>query len=236
MGRPIIFSAPMVRALLDGRKTQTRRVLKPQPYVNGFHFDGRDILCHEDFLPPAALLMDRGKGKGGYRISDMEDGLKAFTKYEVGDRLWVRESVCAEEDGDHGRLGVRYLADDQWLGGCGASAAGVEGWFILRTYRSTDPDLDGGKPVPSIHMPRWASRLTLTVTDVRVERLNNISEVDAQAEGAMHVLGDCRYSPHKEGFHDVWRAIHGADAWDANPWIVALTFTVGRHNIDAVLT
>lgn len=99
---------------------------------------------------------------------------------------------------------------------------------------------------PSIHMPRWASRLTLTVTDVRVERLQDISEADAIAEGCPvstmpgtigHPL--CPVGFNEMGtpiywFRELWNSINGPDAWDANPWVVALTFDVARRNIDAV--
>ena len=122
---PIIFSGPMVRSLLDGRKTQTRRVLKPQPQGE--------------------------QPKNWTRAND-----KAV-RYAPGDRLYVREAINkVSTPGD-----VVYRADFEAGGNDGAGL----GWR------------------PSIHMPRWASRLTLTVTDVRVQRLQDISEEDARAEG-----------------------------------------------------
>jgi hypothetical protein len=110
---------------------------------------------------------------------------------------------------------------------------------------------DWTRPKPSIHMPRWASRLTLTVTDARVQRLQEISEADAVAEGAgFYVPGhgfiteaDLRADPGysnflapRMGFEAIWASIHGPDAWDANPWVAALTFTVHRCNIDQMET
>ena len=109
-------------------------------------------------------------------------------------------------------------------------------------YRATD-ELDvpsGTRWRPSIHMPRWASRLTLTVTDVRVQRLQEISEEDARAEGAYPCEGGWSYggSPlagttARGAFYCLWNSLHGPDAWSANPWVCALTFTVDRRNIDA---
>lgn len=201
--RPIIFSAPMVQALLAGRKTQTRRVLDNK----------RGIMRERD------------------------DALDCVRFY-VGDRLWVRESYQQWPPEN-----LRADADRP------------------RLYRATDPEPPAmdipsfahhwqGKFRwrPSIHMPRWASRLTLTFTDVRVQRLLDISEADAEAEGierlksgrgfydptatkaAVH-LGEWT-STAKQGFSRLWNSLHGDDAWDANPWVVALTFTVQRSNID----
>ncbi len=93
---------------------------------------------------------------------------------------------------------------------------------------------------PSIHMPRWASRMTLTVTDVRVQRLQDISEADAVAEGVIHDSfggwrgheGTIGYPTAIWAYHHLWNSLHGPGAWDANPWVVALTFNVQRGNID----
>ena len=88
-----------------------------------------------------------------------------------------------------------------------------------------------------IHMPRWASRLTLIVTDVRVERIQDISEADAQAEGC-HVYAssatiDCDTPDPRQEYRRLWNSLHGPDAWDANPWVAAIRFDVRRENIDA---
>lgn len=236
--RPIIFSAPMVRALLDGRKTQTRRIMKPQPYSNGYGTrpDSYEITCHNDYLPPSAMLWDvkRG-GRRQYTTSDFE-GWENDLPWQVGDRLWVRETWgCPEADRPRvpggrpprGGDSIRYRADpgSEWQ------------WR------------DGSLPWrPSIHMPRWASRLTLTVTDVRVQRIMNITDEDAKAEG-IHQLRNGQwhwandlpenvgeqhdYSSPAGAFHELWVEINGAGSLALNPWIVALTFTVERRNIDA---
>jgi hypothetical protein len=185
--RPIIFSAPMVWALLDERKTQTRRVLKP-PY-------GTLEYLRDGTWRPICI------------------------KFFPGNRLYVREQ-CATWVGDLQH--AVYRAD-----------ATEEEWENLRH----DAKLGLWKLRPSIHMPRWASRLTLTVTDVRAQRLQEISEGDARAEGAAPQLEDQPQAipgmdGHRGDFRDLWNSIHGPGAWDANPWVCALTFTVHRCNID----
>jgi hypothetical protein len=201
--RPIIFSAPMVLALLAGRKTQTRRLAK------------RHVVR---------------KMPGGF-YQDFIDQPSPWLKVAPGDRLWVRENAVAEEQYDV--AGVFYHADGGWqpIANCEAAA---EAWFRMHTYGVTDP-LNGGRIVPSIHMPRWASRLTLTVTDVRVQRLQDISEEDAAAEGvpAFQEVGRTHPDPHRLNFRLTWDSLHGAGAWEANPEVVALSFTVERRNIDA---
>lgn len=198
--KPIIFSAPMVRALLDGRKTQTRRVLKP-PYGT---------------------------------LEYLRDGTwrPICTKFFKGDRLYVREAHYITDDGDSG---YAAFAEDQ---------EGVAAHFAeMQTLMASYPNIDWSKHLrlrPSIHMPRWASRLTLIVTDVRVQRLHEISEADAVAEG-IDRHGD-RFSGYGkasdqwmgaiDSFASLWISIHGTEAWDANPWVCAITFTAHRCNID----
>lgn len=224
--RPIIFSAPMVRALLDGRKVQTRRVLKPQP-----------PLCD------LASEMQEDFELRGWQCIPVGERFAVVKRlpYAIGDRLWVREAVRADEHPEEEIIGVRYLADDHFEALPSTDEA-EERHFILRCYRSTDPDLDAFKPVPPIHMPRWASRLTLTVTGVRVQRLQEISEADARAEGVecdsdgwrdyLMPSTQCCSSP-RDSFHSLWNSLHGPAAWDANPWVAAISFTVERRNIDA---
>jgi hypothetical protein len=145
--------------------------------------------------------------------------------YEVGDRLWVREGwaqVGDNEDDIHAcpdlRVHAYYRADSMQP-------------KVLR-WRSP------------IFMPRWASRLTLTVTDVYVQRVQYISDADAVAEGIWDtefynatehkVSAGAPWSLEWLAYADLWNALHGSGAWDANPWIVALSFTVARGNIDAL--
>lgn len=202
--RPIIFSGPMVRALLEGRKTQTRRVLNPQPDLS----DDDRVRCVEW----------RGTiYSGNTRIP-----------YAPGDRLYVREAHALVPSSAYRMSpGVPYAVNDE-----DGSQACVyrEGW---------ERSQPGTGWRPSIHMPRWASRLTLTVTEVRVQRLQEIREADAMAEGARRE--DALYhgirghqGTYVEGFESIWNSLHGPDAWDANPWVVAVTFTVDRRNIDCL--
>lgn len=200
--RPIIFSAPMVRALLDGRKTQTRRVIKPQP--SACRWKDHLVEQHAD---------------GVYRA--------VKTPYSPGDRLWVRE-VWAHDapDLDTARRGIE--------------SGGV---FYGPYYRADAKPFDVAslRWRPSIHMPRWASRLTLTVSDVRVQRLQDITEDDARAEGLERIgtawgIDGIKGSVavyERTAFRVIWNSIHGPGAWDTNPWIAAISFTVERRNIDA---
>lgn len=206
--KPIIFSGPMVRALLDGTKTQTRRVLKPQPEFRGgcgdYH-DAEEWGWEDECGAPVSV------------IDICPNGMRK------GDRLWVREAVTWVS-----AWGWRYRADNDDL------AEKREAGEV-------------GKWKPSIHMPRHASRLTLTVTDVRVQRLQQISEADAVAEGVSKTDGITDAHNHwvdmgggdlitgwdaREVFAGLWNHINGGVAWAANPWVAAYTFTVHRGNID----
>jgi hypothetical protein len=205
--RPILFQADMVRALLDGRKTQTRRVLKRQPvhanrhyeHANRFEFWGGDYFDHGE-------LHSAG--------------------YEVGDLLWVRETWAHVDDVP--QPSCQHLLDK----------------VLHRADPGVSPD-DATRWRPSIHMPRWASRLTLKVTHVRVERLQAISEADALAEGvteetATHVSAGGLTAPidhastHRGRFAHLWIRINAKRGfgWGANPWVVAITFTPHRCNVD----
>jgi hypothetical protein len=197
--RGIIFSTPMVRALLEGRKTQTRRLVNAK---------GRtaDALFNSGFSD--AYIMDPGNA----------DWRARSVTHAVGDRLYVRESIHACPDP------ICYRAD-------------MPGQYPDGPWR------------PSIHMPRWASRLTLLVTDVRVQRLQEISEADALAEGiveheatmtdpAEYTIGidSLLYSSAIEAYAALWDSLHTAPGtrWEDNPWIYAVTFDVRHGNIDQI--
>jgi hypothetical protein len=195
--RPILFSAPMVRAILDRRKTMTRRAVKPrEPRGTSWQMtylgDGR-VWPHVYARPTLTRLEPAPCPYG-----------------QPGDRLWVRETWAPREDVDprtdleKARHYTRYRADGGDL---------ADEWHCYRRWRS------------SIHMPRWASRLTLEVTDVRVERLQDISEADARAEGVdpMIVLPGDQVS-YVAAFGDLWAGINGAESWDANPWVWVVGF------------
>lgn len=205
--RPIIFSAPMVKALLDGRKTQDRRVLKPQPTPCGGKLPG--AIYQDDFYWP----LSGGHGIVSCKPFPPSTYLEAHPlPYAIGDRLWVREAWAHDEPCAVQYRAGPHVADD---------AVGVR-------WRSP------------IYMPRWASRLTLTVTDVLVQRLQDISTTDVIEEGvslpwvAGGTLALMAQGIAKDGYRALWNSLHGPEAWDANPWIVALTFTVQRGNIDQI--
>ena len=180
--RPILFSGSMVRAILDGSKTQTRRIAKE--FDDSQNLDG---------------ILARYPRQKGCRYG------------EPGDRLWVRESWC------------HFPAD---------APDGMGEMVYYRAHPGNgDPRADrtmernGVKWQPSIHMPRSLSRITLEITDVRVQRLQGISEEDAQAEGAPPASnpgGDGE--SYVAGFGDLWESIHGPSGWNANPWVWVITF------------
>lgn len=215
--KPILFSGPMVRALLDGRKSQTRRVLKPQP-VERPGLNCRNLHWFDK----------HGKPRG---INSPEGPMPwIFTPYEPGDLLWVRETWGAwpHMAGGVQADSLRFRADGEYQNEHGA-------W----QWR------------PSIHMPKWASRLTLEVTAVKVERLAEISEEDAKAEGikmefagiglAMWKWSDdpnvpCATTP-QGAFVKLWDHLNAKRGygWEANPWVCAIAFNVHKMNVDAFL-
>jgi len=191
MERPILFSSEMVRAILDGRKTQTRRVIKPQPNKAWS-------------TPPIEVIDGRYVSHGCYSDFKCPYG-------QPGDRLWVRET---------------------WMP---FTEAGV--LLHEAIYKATDkPESDEGAPLrwrPSIFMPRWASRITLEIIDVRVERVQEISLNDCESEGSEYCLnGKYDFSivnepPYLANYHRLWDSINAKRGygWDVNPfcWVVEFT-------------
>lgn len=225
--RPILMNSAMVRATLADIKTQTRRIVKPQP----------EMISDKCIAPwrgdPAALM------------ALMSQSGRNCPYGKPGDRLYVRETFALsviDPDGgppedDPENYDVIYRADDVPMGGW-ADGAGNE---IPPPWK------------PSIHMPRWASRILLEITDVRVERLQDISEQDAIAEGIEQNWigdpavgpngfggqgwipdcgwrnymedddGDPAYTP-EDSFQSLWQSINGSSSWDLNPWVWVVTF------------
>ena len=223
--RPILFSGPMVRALLAGTKTQTRRVLK-----------GSALAAREP-------QWEAKKGADGvWRLlagtPDLSGSVVPDIRIAIGDRLYVREAWrCNGWATDVATVMYRASEGDGYT--AMTEQYPVEGKSPMRVT---------GTWRPGIHMPRWASRLTLTVTDVRVERLQDCSNEDALAEGVVPVVhrvgGTTRYSATgdkfglaqrtpKLAYAHLWDSINGEDAWSENPWVAAYTFTVQKGNIDA---
>ena len=198
----------MVRALLDGRKTQTRRVIKPQPAPD---FIGATVNVDGLTSQPASLFG-----------SDTHKALCRLLR--PGDRLYVREAWHAARSLDN--TPPRDIPRD----------ADIEHAATARSYAEIGLK---GKLRPGMFLPRWASRITLIVTDVRVQRLQEISEADAIAEGMPSDNWSDRaefsgyFSP-VEAFMALWDSLNAARGygWNANPWVVAVTFAVERRNID----
>lgn len=213
---PIIFSGPMVRALLDGRKTMTRRLLKPQP---------EPFKVGDDWSPVSLLHVE---GDPRPRVTVGRVITKQEVRFAPGDRLWVRETWCPVDDTSFGGAKwIDYRATPRY------SEAHPAGW-------ENEPDHpDALKWRSPIHCPRSASRLSLLVTAVKVERLQEISEADAKAEGveAISMADVCRQAAwsNRQDFAHLWDHLHGAGAWDANPFVVAVSFAVRNENIDRLV-
>lgn len=217
--RPILFSTPMVRALLDGTKTQTRRICTTRSQAQ------TDIMGY-------ALMAD---------IMDKDEGVCEKAAWEQlgcpygtpGDRLWVRETwapaavlhrkafICFRADGDNPNAEtsteVLLESDDA----------------LLKAHR----DLAKGHWIPGIHMHRWASRITLEIESIHVERLQDISEEDARAEGIRQCrVGDVTafgvdpedrdtlYPTARYAFNCLWESINGPGSWESNPWVWVVIF------------
>jgi hypothetical protein len=207
--RPILFSGPMIRALLDGIKTQTRLAAKV-PWLPGAN--------------PQFSQARPFQNAGQWRIAGGSEMSRPFRcPYgQPGDRLWVREAWSCSARGD-AYTEIKYRADGQSI------QYGPQYW-----HESKRLD-DIGKFRPSIHMPKCFSRITLAVTDVRVQRLQDISEEDAKAEGALRMVLDddgkfyeSDQGTYKCGFAGLWSHINGADSWEANPWVWAISFRVEK--------
>ena len=219
--RPILFSAPMVRAILEGRKTVTRRTMKVQPVLNG------------------KLWQVYGAGwSDGVTSIPAVPGHSLSTKCPYGtpgDRLWVRETfaLLGNEDGvcvdwsDNLVKGDERAAARIYRASC---TIGDYGLWQVPDKAEWKPETDElqyeGAWRPSIHMPRWASRILLEITDVRIERLQDITYEQAAAEGvhrgplrewcASDEGGACHKYP-VPAFRDLWQSVGGN--WDANPWV-----------------
>lgn len=186
--RPILFSAPMVRAILAGQKTQTRRVVK----------------ARKD--PDSGCQMSPGE------IAGDEHQERLCPYGQPGDRLWVRETFIHEP------------ADYCW-----EASVSIPCRPANTVYRAdVEGDSSGAGWAPSIHMPRSLSRITLEVTGIRVERLQDISVADAIAEGVVecnqHLRGLEPCMEWRYAYEDLWGQINGQGSWDANPWVWVVSF------------
>lgn len=246
--RPILFSGAMVRALLAGTKTQTRRVVKPQPERRNIEQIGN------------MLGFKKRQGDGFWLWPNARERILAECPYgQPGDRLWVRETwqvaretLDYETGGEYDvfewpdelgdprlhlngdarfgmKAGLFYVADGEHKNpSVFYNLTGIDNKTILRPREITWR--------PSIHMPRWASRITLEVTSVRVERLQDISIEDAKAEGAWgpdasvvekvaNHFGIHHFDTNPRlAYQMLWEQINGPGSWDANPWVWVVEF------------
>ncbi|ELC0794967.1 TPA: hypothetical protein MJE31_00055 [Klebsiella pneumoniae] len=216
--RGMIFNGEMVRAILDGRKTQTRRIMAPQPEPcpRGGHWWPSNVfktMLHvED-------EMQNGKGGWGGLVGD------ACPFGDVGDRIWVREAFRVHSRAtDVATLVYKASERNSWTEQTHRVPVAV-------CNKPATPE----KWTPSLHMPRWASRILLEITGVRVERLNAISEEDARAEGIID--GGCLNCGEPEpcgcanpepdatdAFAYLWQSIYGQESWNADPWVWVIEF------------
>lgn len=220
--RPILFSGPMVRAILDGRKTQTRRIVKD----GAIPFEGDK--CQPSKLPGCWDFWSTEHPKASLRNLPLD-----YAYGLTGDHLWVRETWEPLEFNDH-EVGVVYAATPTE----GTRQKNAVRWVHVGEDEALKWQHRSGKKFPGIHMPRWASRLTLEITGIRVERLQAISAADILNEGAVErahydkILGKspisafdgCCYPDLISLWAAGWEKINGKGSWKENPWVWALTF------------
>lgn len=202
---PILFQADMMRAILASDKNQTRRT-RNLDEINEAPDEWRFI--ESGWADDRFFVVFAKKGKSGVRT--------IFSPYGgIGDRLWVRETFS----GPHA---LKEIKPKDWQG-CWQNEP-VPLWF----WADGAPEYgDWTKPKkPAIHMPRWASRLDLEVTGLRVERLHNIREIDAIGEGVVQFQrGITRHdSENRDLFGKLWQEINGVESWNANPWVWVINF------------
>ena len=219
--KPILLNTEMVRATWDGRKTNTRRIFKLPKGMEWY-----DELGGEK----AGWFCDTD-GKGWWEISEL-----SCPYGQPGDLLWVRETC--REDVIGSRSLAQYEADDSYVIQGSDEAGANASWWYSKSI------------CPSIHMPRWASRLTLRITNIRVERVQEISEEESVLEGvewdhehgsgwkeygkgAWPGVAACVFA--RDSFKELWNSINGPDAWDRNDWVWCIEFSVIKKNIDEVL-
>lgn len=209
--RPILFNSEMVRAILSGRKTQTRRALK--------EFQVPELCAEADSEVPGKYYATVQKHpRWGFCASGETEAecLAELVKYggcpfgKPGDRLWVRETLANDGDGDwcyEAKLSgiTDYVQSDA-----------PDDWRSRNAHRGT---------IPSIHMPRWACRIHLEIQSVRVERLQEISEEDAKAEGVRPLTeSPLCLDRYLVGFKHLWQVVYGDDQWMQNPWVWVIEF------------
>lgn len=221
---PILFSTPMVQAILEGRKTTTRRIIKPQPTT--YECDGKQMFHYSD---KKTFIQQK--------LSEISEPFLGMgdLKYKIGDVLWVRETFgfgtrpCTINGW---RDGIEYRADEKYIDD-------IEGLPLYDLPNGMEfKDKKGWKP--SLFMPKEAARIWLEITDIKVERLQDISDKDSLREGIPNVVdkitGFCGYdymnggynlmtTPYKS-FRSLWRKINGEESWNENPFVWCISFKV----------
>lgn len=220
--RPILFTGEMVRALLAGTKTQTRRIIKPQPPI-GVKVQFAPIYCGPDMEnDPRPML--------AWRIPGWMDVKTRLCPYgQIGDQLWVRETWCRLTEIEPSPGSEECQTKTYY------AATETEPVMLCDGDGFSATRKDGGERSPwkpSIHMPRALSRISLEITDVRVQRLQEISEGDAKAEGCTETQitewrgrpdPSMKWGSHRESYRKLWDEINGSGGWDLDPWVWALT-------------
>jgi hypothetical protein len=222
--KPILFSGPMIRAILENRKTQTRRIIKPQP-LHIVWFEHQKGWCA--------------------KIAENQYAMKVCPYGKISDRLWVRETFVVENGG--GEYCIEAPTDGSPFHKTTVSdgEGGEQEAIEIPHFRATEPDAaiyswacmegdcdhDGDEDEcnktrwkPAIHMPRWASRIDLEVVKVRVERLQDISRGDAWAEGIIPESGVGSSVGPVPQYEKLWESINGEGSWNANPFVWVIEF------------
>lgn len=226
--RPILMSGEMVRAILDGRKSQTRRVMKRQPDEGWFPHNWGEV--HK--MKGGQFIMRRGEPviSGWGPGNSMGDEAYSCPYGQPGDRLWVKEAFrhygnqCSSDSPKKITGSVLYRADNATLQ--------VGSWEDFANAPQEKWWNTGKTPwKPSIFMPRWTSRITLEITGIRVERLQDISEGDAYAEGvtdswpkSMAYISSFGGRAVINNYAALWKSINGDGSWDLNPWVWVVEF------------
>jgi hypothetical protein len=219
--RPILFSAPMVRALLDGTKTQTRRVVKhrfPHMWQEPYYATGKVLV--ELPKQPSAFMEFRTRRQDDPSYQGSTASFLVPCPYgHPSDRLWVRETHAPQAD--------CWGSWERWLCGAGGEAPILHYAADFKPFQN-DNGFVIRKPFiekwrPSIHMPRWASRIDLEITGVRVERLQDISRGDAMDEGCPFPNMAHGDDP-RQWYAQLWDTINGPGGWAVNPWVWVIEF------------
>lgn len=223
MDKPILFSAEMVRAILEGRKTQTRRIVNLKGHA------GQQVPLRFKYTIAGWWSVCEGEERfitiGGEKIDGGLIGSIKCPFGKIGNRLWVRETWRLWDSKSFTSFGEPLDPDV------------IEGSLSVysKEYLKSRPldyhatNNDEGPWRPSIHMPRWASRITLEITGIRVERLQDITEEDAKAEGVdlngpIGNISEYLKWPYAYHFANLWESINGLESWDANPWVWVIEF------------